>query len=128
MGNRWSGLMMVLLLWTGSGCATAVKHLYPPSATDKARTVYVVSNGWHAGLVIRRDEIPREVWPEHLDLPMTEYAEIGWGNEEFYMTRNLTPAIVVRALCWPSDTVLHVAGFNGPPERVFEQETLISVR
>jgi uncharacterized protein (TIGR02117 family) len=128
MARKWACLAVVFILFLVSGCLSAIKTLYPPSITDQARVVYVVSNGFHAGLVIRRDDIPTEIWPEHVELPSTEYVEVGWGSEGFYMAPRITPAIAVRALCWPSAAVLHVACFSGPPDQVFVDCRVVGVR
>jgi uncharacterized protein (TIGR02117 family) len=123
-----SRYLAVSVLALMSGCATANKDLYPPSALDETCTVYVVSNGWHAGIVIPRRCVSDDIWPEQLELPPSQYAEIGWGSKEFYMASRITPAIVVRTLLWPSSSVLHVACFDGPPELVFEGADLIPIR
>ena len=48
-----------------TGCVGPVTNLYPPGADDPVREFYVVSHGWHTGIVIDRDDVPQKVWPEH---------------------------------------------------------------
>lgn len=79
-----------------------------------AGTLYVVNHGWHTGLVVRRGDIPAGLWPEHREAPPGEYVEIGWGEREFYQTRNPSLLQALRAALWPSPGVLHLVGFNGP--------------
>jgi uncharacterized protein (TIGR02117 family) len=121
-------LVTAFALLTSAGCALAVKELYPPSPTDEAHTVYVVSNGWHSGLVIPRDDVCDAAWPEQVMIPPTRYAEVGWGSRAFYMAPRITPLLAVRTLLWPSSSVVHVACFNGPPEQVFAEADVIAVR
>jgi uncharacterized protein (TIGR02117 family) len=124
---RFIRLALGLLLSLSSGCATIANTWSPPAGADEARTVYVVSHGWHTGLVLRREDISSEAWPEHLDLPATRYVEVGWGSGVFYMAPRITPAIVLEAMCF-SESVLHVAGFNAPPARVFPSSDVYAVR
>lgn len=79
-----------------------------------AATLYVVNHGWHTGLVVRRGDIPPGLWPEHVQAPPGEYVEIGWGEREFYQTRDPSLLQALRAALWPSPGVLHLVGFNGP--------------
>lgn len=119
MGSFGRRLVLFWLVASSAGCCHAVRHLFPPAATATRRSVYIISNGWHAGIVLCRADVRDDLWPELRDVPPTEYVEVGWGSREFYMARRLTPAVCVRALCWPSESVLHVAGFDGAPSRVF---------
>ena len=111
-----------------AGCSLFDQRQLTPDVSGITHRIYVVSNGWHAGLVLPGEDVPTEVWPEIRDLPANQFVEVGWGNEEFYMAPKITPAIAIRAMCIPSDTVLHVAGFNEQPEKVFQGTELIAIR
>jgi uncharacterized protein (TIGR02117 family) len=118
---------VALLVPLAAGCTATHTNLAPALADDETRTVYVVSHGWHTGLVLRRDDISSDAWPEHFDLTPTRYVEVGWGSGVFYMAPRITPAVVMEAMCW-SDSVLHVAGFNPPPARAFPSSDVYAVR
>src|SRR5262249_19233668 len=49
------------------------------TALPQQRTIYVTSNGFHAGLVLRRDDVPRDIWPEVDEIAAHEWVEVGWG-------------------------------------------------
>ena len=61
----WYRLLPAAAAVVCSGCLGAVEGLYPPGADESARSVYVVNhNDRHTGIVIRRGDIPDDLWPE----------------------------------------------------------------
>lgn len=91
----------------------------------QAATLYVVNHGWHTGLVVRRGDIPAGLWPEHRQAPPGEFLEIGWGEREFYQTREPSLLQALSAALWPSPSVLHLVGFNGPVRERFPYSEVI---
>jgi uncharacterized protein (TIGR02117 family) len=91
----------------------------------QAATLHVVNHGWHTGLVIRRGDIPEGLWPEHRQAPPGEYLEIGWGERRFYQTRDPSLLQALTAALWPSPSVLHLVGFNGPVTRRYPPGQII---
>ena len=75
-------LMSALLL----ACASPPSDLFPPGPNEPSKTIYLVSHGWHAGIVVKRADIPPGTWPQHNDFPEAEYLEVGWGDKDYYMT------------------------------------------
>lgn len=80
------------------------------------RTLYVVSHGWHSGIVVERAELAKR-------LPLLDsahrYLEIGWGEERFYQARETTVGMALRAVLWPNASVVQVVRFDEPPHRYF---------
>lgn len=93
-----------------------------------AATLYVVHHGWHTGLVIRRGDIPDGLWPEHRQAPPGEYLEVGWGQREFYQTRDPSLLQALGAALWPGSSVLHLVGFNGQVTAKFPNSEVIGLR
>lgn len=125
---RCVSLLLLLSVLGLSACLGPRPDLFPPSPQGPPpKTVYVVSNGWHAGLVLPRYEIPHESWPASQDFADFRYVEVGWGAKGFYMAPTLTPQLVLRTMAWPSPGVMHVVGFNDPPEVVFEEVDLVAI-
>ena len=50
---------------TCCACAAPVKDLFPPGDNASTKPIYLVSHGWHAGIVLRRADIPANLWPEN---------------------------------------------------------------
>ena len=116
-------LMSVLLL----ACASPPNNLFPPGPNEPSRTIYLVSHGWHAGLVVKRADIPAGIWPQHNDFPGAEYLEVGWGDKDYYMTPKPNLGIMLKAGLLPTASVLHVVGFNTPVTRYFPRSEVIRI-
>ncbi len=109
-------LCAVIIL--SSGCAGSVAGLYPPGEGEAVKSIYVVSHGWHTGVVVRRQDIPDGVWPEHHDFADSEYVEVGWGDRDFYRAPEATSGLALKAVFWPTSSVLHIVGVDDSRERV----------
>jgi uncharacterized protein (TIGR02117 family) len=81
--------------------------------------VYVVSHGKHAGLVIKRADIPAIMVPEKADFPYADYLEIGWGEIDYYPAEAPGLWLTLKAALWPTASVLHVVGIHGAPASAF---------
>ena len=116
-------LMSVLLV----ACAAPPKGLFPPDPHEPIRTIYLVSHGWHAGIVVRRADIPPGIWPQHNDFPEAEYLEVGWGDKDYYMTPQPHLGITLKAGLLPSASVLHIVGFRGTVTHFFPHSEVIRI-
>ncbi len=79
----------------------------PPDAV-RSHPVFVVSHGWHTGLIIpasHLNHIIPELKERFGDAP---YYEIGWGDKGFYQARDITTGLSLQALFWSEGTVMHV--------------------
>jgi len=106
-------------------CASPPKGLFPPGPNEPSKTIYLVSHGWHAGIVVKRMDIPPGTWPQHNDFPEAEYLEVGWGDKDYYMTPSPHAGITLKAGLLPTASVLHVVGFSGPVTRYFPYSEVI---
>ncbi len=119
--------LLLALTVLASGCVGPVLGLYPPSPGEPVAPVWVVSHGWHTGIVVRRQDIPEDLWPQHRDFAASELLEVGWGERDFYMAPAGTSGMALRAALWPSRSVLHVAGLSGPVERYFPASEIVEI-
>ena len=108
-------------------CAAPPESLFPPGQNEPYKTIYLVSHGWHAGIVVKRADIPPEIWPQHNDFPHAEYLEVGWGDKDYYMTPSPHIGITLKAGLLPTDSVLHIVGFNGAVTRYFPDSEVIRI-
>jgi uncharacterized protein (TIGR02117 family) len=127
MDRRLRHIVVLVIALASPGCAAPVKGLYPAPAIGPAKTVYVVSHGWHTGLVVERDAVPVNLWPEKDDFPAAQFLEVGWGDEGFYRARKITAGITLRAIFLPTPGVLHVVGFRGPVDEYFPASEVLPV-
>ena len=119
------GMVLVAL---ASGCLGPVRGLYPPSPGERVKSVWVINHGWHTGVAVRRDDIPEAVWPEHLDLPKSEFIEVGWGNEDFYLAPQGTVWLAIKAVVWPTPSVLHLVAVDDPVGRFLRARDVVELR
>ncbi|UCB55987.1 MAG: DUF2459 domain-containing protein [Thiotrichales bacterium] len=116
-------LISVLL----SACASVPGEFSPPGPGEPSRTIYLVSQDWHAGIVIKRTDIPPGTWPQHNDFPEAEYLEVGWGDRDYYMTPSPHIGITIKAGLFPTASVLHIVGFSGSVTRYFPASEVIQI-
>jgi uncharacterized protein (TIGR02117 family) len=93
-------------------------------AASAARRIWVVSNGWHSGIVLARPDVPESVIPEIADFPQARFLEFGWGDAEFYPAREAGAWLALRA-AFPGPAVMHVAGLPDHPARIWPQVTIL---
>lgn len=77
--------------------------------------LYVVRHRWHTGVAIPAQHLDESLafLPELLG--KAKYYEIGWGDEGFYKASGIEAGLTLRALLWPTETVLHVVALDDPP-------------
>ena len=81
--------------------------------------VYVVSHGWHTGFVIPAPEI-QGVMPElERRFGNTPYIEFGWGDKGFYQAKETTLGLTLRAIFWPTESVVHSVAVPQKVEEYF---------
>lgn len=94
---------------------------------EAGKTIYVVGHGWHTGLVVKARDVLPDVWPEIDDFVASDYVELGWGDEGFYQAKTIDPPLVLKAMFWPTPSVMHVAGFRGPVKEFYPLSDIIEV-
>lgn len=118
--------MLVIAAVLGSLGASA--HVSaPPGSSPPDRPVYLVSHGWHVGLVLRREDAPAGLWPERDALGPVRYLEVGWGDGDFYPARPGTVALALRAAVNSRWSVLQVVGFDEPVAEMFPGSKILEI-
>ncbi len=121
-------IFFLFLLISCTACATPVAKEPVPGADAAEKTIYLVSHGWHAGIVVRRSDIADDTWPILADFPDTQYLELGWGDEDFYKTPDPHPGLILKAALLPTASVLHVVGFDDAVEKYFPRSEIIQIK
>jgi uncharacterized protein (TIGR02117 family) len=111
-----------------------------PARGAPAIETFLVSNGYHAGLVIPTARLAgiarREGESALADIAARfggyPFVEIGWGEEQFYAAvptiAQLNLGLAIRALFNPGNSsVLHVVGVSDHPRRVFASADIVRV-
>ena len=115
------------LVLLAARCHLPRQAVSPGGEQDSTSAVYVVQHGWHAGIAVRRTEIPDARWPVLDEFPEVQYLEVGWGEARYYpgLSRGVWGAF--RAGAWPTGSVLHVVPIqHSVPDR-FRRQTVVRV-
>jgi uncharacterized protein (TIGR02117 family) len=108
-------------------CVGPVADLYPPPSDGPAIAIWVVSHGWHTGLVVPWEAVPGEIWPERDDYHGARYLEVGWGDRDFYQAQDPTLGLAIKATFWPTPSAVHVVALNQPPASFFSRAEIVEL-
>ena len=117
-----------LLLFRAAALLVAALAL--ATATARGAEFYVGRDRWHSGIIVERAAIPAGAWPPGVadrDFAGCRCLELGWGDRHYYPATNPTVFTAVRAALIPGPSVLHVAGFAGPPQGAYPWAELVRV-
>ena len=121
-----SALLLLALLFLTWGCLGPITELYPDNVEDRPVPVYVVQVGWHAGLVVESEHLGN-AFPDHENMPEAAYLKIGWGDDKYYPDPDPSFGILLRAIFWPSRSVLHVVGMDVPVSQYFPNSDVVTL-
>lgn len=107
-------LRLFWMLLAGAGLSACALQpgtdlsLEAADSSPRAYAIDVVNHGWHTGMVLPAREM-RERLPQLVErFPDAPYLEFGWGDSAFYQADRVTAGLALRALLWPTDSVMHV--------------------
>jgi uncharacterized protein (TIGR02117 family) len=86
--------------------------------------IWLVSNGFHTSIAVRRADVPR-VFSALSDDTQAEHLLIGWGAAIYYTARKITPVLFCRATCFPTASALHIVPVRGPLARRFPHSDIL---
>jgi len=118
------GWPLALLLLCACGAPSEAVH--SPATCGPQRAFHVVSHGWHAGIVVPAADLAAREPDLAAHLGAARLVEIGWGDAAFYRAPDPGAALALRALLYPTDTVLHVVAMADadPRERFPDAEVI----
>lgn len=130
-------MLIVLYLWLVlSGLLPANGDFRPPA--EGGVEIFVVHNDVHTDLVLPAvsPDCDWRPWFPDRDFraaaPRAEYLQLGWGERTFYLETptwaDLRPGSALRALFWPTGSVMHVEYRNRPNESPACRRIVISRR
>jgi uncharacterized protein (TIGR02117 family) len=119
-----ASLLLVLL----GACASRPGVPHPELACPPQRSYQVVNHGSHLGLVVPAGDLIREVPGLAPEFGTARFLEIGWGDAFYYPEPEPGWFAGLRALFWPTDSVLHVAGLADDPRETFVNLEIIELQ
>ncbi|MDI1232488.1 MAG: DUF2459 domain-containing protein [Methylobacter sp.] len=87
-------------------------------------TLYIVDHGMHTGIVIDADSVTEIIQGLRFDFEEIRFIEFGWGDQAFYQADSFSVFLAIRALFFPTGSVMHVAGLSDRPEFYFRHSDI----
>lgn len=146
--RRWAkglaigfGLIVLFAVWMIGGAAWITARpadpMLWPARDERIVDVYLISNGYHAGLALPREKLAEFAsgrgYPALIAVTQRfaafDWIEFGWGEREFYRSvpevGDLNLRLALRALFYPGNqSVVHVVGISGDPTQAFRAEMM----
>ncbi len=120
-------IWILFLAVSCSTCVAPIRETLAPSESEPRKTIYLVNHGWHAGIVLRRADIPDNIWPKLGNFPDMEYLEVGWGDMDYYQIPDPHLGFILKAALLPTASVLHIVGFNDHVPAYFPYSEIIRI-
>lgn len=108
------------------GCASSPVAVLRESPA--VASIFLVPQGGHTGIAVRRADIPAPLLPEKRDFPAANFLEVGWGERDFYMAQTAGSWLSFKAAFLPNRSVLHVTGVRGDLVAFFPQSDIVEIR
>ncbi len=118
---------LLVVVFALSSCTPRAMEPSMGLPCEPKESFYVLSHGWHAGIVVNRLDLLDLVPSLEKDFTSGDYLEIGWGDEQFYQARTVTAGLAVRAVLWPTSTVIHVVAVPKSPTSQFPESDVMEV-
>lgn len=109
-------------------CAAPIKNLYPPrNDISESKRIYIIKYEWHTGIAFNRKEASPYLPLLNDEFSKVKFIEVGWGDKAYFMADKGTMLLAIKAVLWPTRSVLHVWGFNRDPVLVFGDSRVMEI-
>lgn len=92
-----------------------------------SKTVYISNHGWHTGFIIPAGEMNEELPALVIRFGNIPYYEFGWGDAGYYQAKKITSGLTVKAILWPTDSVIQVVAVTDEPEKFFPYSEVVRI-
>ncbi len=110
-----------------AGCTAPSTEPAAAMECETPRTFYVVSHGWHTGLIVDRRDLTERVPELRPDVGHVKNLEVGWGDQRFYRAQPVKFGLALRALLFPTSSVLHIVEVPVSPRHYFSGSEVVEV-
>ena len=93
----------------------------------KTNTVYIARHDWHTGFIISAIEVDAVLPFLKQRFSRAAYYEFGWGDTGFYQAGEITSGLSIKAIFWPTDSVMHVVAVPFDPARYFNHSEVLEI-
>lgn len=111
-----------------SACTLLPADIRAPASCQQEQEFSVVIHGWHTGVVIGARDLEERLPELASSLTGASQVEVGWGDAAYYRAPEPTVSLALRAVLYPTDTVLHVVSLPGTDLRThFPDSTVVTL-
>lgn len=118
-------ILACLVLFAGCSAGPFIVTQAEPIGVDSTE-IFVVSHGRHTGLIVPADTIQSRLPELKNRFSNALYLEFGWGDEKFYQADEITSGLVMQAIFWPTESVMHVVAIPQKPDIYFHNSAVES--
>lgn len=115
-------LFLFLVFALAVGCLVP-QSCSQPQHCETTTTVYFVNHGYHTGIAV-----PASDWRSDFAFADSGLIEFGWGDRDFYMSRGFPILIGLKALFWPTPSVMHTVVYSGTDDPLLTAAEVIPVQ
>jgi len=90
-------------------------------------TIYIVSHGWHTGIIIPASDIQQRLPQLKTRFASALFLEFGWGDRGFYQADEIGAGLVFSALFWPTESVIHIVAVEVEVSSYFSTSDIIKI-
>ena len=112
-------ILLIIIILAGCSAKPYIVSYAEEFEGSGQNEVYVVSHGWHTGFVIPAPEIQGVIPELEQRFGDTPYIEFGWGDKGFYQAKETTLGLTLRAIFWPTESVVHSVAVPQKVEEYF---------
>jgi uncharacterized protein (TIGR02117 family) len=117
----------ILIIFLTFACSAPTVEIRGHPDGENLQSVFVAHDRWHAGIVLKKSDIPLALLPEVRDFPWAEYLEFSWGDKDYFPAPDPGIGLALKAAFWSSGSVLHVVGFNGPVRNYYPAAEILEI-
>ncbi len=88
------------------------------------KKIFIVNHGWHTSLIIPAVVLKSRLPDLQERFPNASHLEIGWGDQGFYQAKKITLPLLIKALFWPTKSVVHVVDVPQTVETYFSKSEI----
>lgn len=111
--------LTICLFFITSNCSSFKKWKYLPEPNEQTIKIYIISHDWHTGIVIPNHKFNNKLLSLNEHFKNAKFYELGWGDKDFYQANEITTKITLKAVFWPTASVMHVVALSSEPRFSF---------
>lgn len=113
-------IYFLVLMFVIAGCSSKPYVIKQTDITvPVSEEVYVVGHEWHTGFVIPTRAIQARLPQLEERFGDAPYLEFGWGDKGFYQAKEITSGLSLKAIFWPTESVIHAVALPEKPDTYF---------